>query len=358
VKCGRAVLLIGLTAATSAVPAEERRFLTPQEIIQLVDRSDVSYAITVLDDTETVPIHSHPALSKAGSLEPLPFPQIAKSPDGGRRLLNYPLSDSTLRALERAEPLFDSSKFDEALRIYLVAAEMEPGCCVLHRQIGDCHGLTGRPGAALVSYDRAIELNPVDFRSHGSKAIALLDLGRTEEARDAFARALALSPQNREILRVIRPSQDELGIDLYDTPFTPRASARDEGDEIAVYTAEPTHWFVYGLCKAIWIGEESHRKEFTGKKDHRWTTTEEQACFRALVAMYSSQRETKEIEADPELDRLLRILKDGMLQSFILYEIGSKTSPHFTILFDEDTLNDLVEYVNRYVFRGTASEHE
>lgn len=358
VKCGRAVLLIALTAFTIAVPGERPRFLTPQEIVDLVDKSDVPYAITIFDDPENVPIHPHPALSEAGSPEPLPFPMIAESPDGGRSLLNYTLSDSTARALERAEPFFDSSRFDEALRIYLVAAEMDPDCYVLQRQIGDCHGLTGRPGAALGFYDRAIELNPVDFRSYGSKAIALLDLGRAEEARNAFARALALSPQNPEILKVIRPSQDELGIDLYDRPFTPRASARDEGDQVTVYTAEPTHWSVYGLCKAIWIGEESHRKKFSGEKSHRWTTTEEQECLRALLAVYSSQRESKRIEADPELDRLLHILEDGMLQEFILYEIGVKTSPHFILLLDEDMHKGLVEYVDRFVFRTTDSEHE
>lgn len=358
VSCGRAILLIALTASTIAVPGERPRFLTPQEIIDLVDKSDVPYAITIFDEPESVPIHPHPALVKAGSLESLPFPQIVKSPDGGRSLQNYPLTDSTLRALERAEPLFDSSRFDEALRIYLVAAEMDPDCYVLHRQIGDCHGLTGRPGAALESYRRSIELNPVDFRSHGSEAIALLDLGRTDEARDAFARALALSPQNPEILRVIRPSQEELGIDLYDRPFTPRASAREESDQIAVFTAEPAHWLVYGLCKAIWIGEESHRKKFTGGNDHRWTTTEEQSCLRALLATYSRQRKSDKVEADPEMDRLLQIFEDGMLQEFVLYEIGSKTSPHFIILLGEDIHDDLVEYVRRFVFRTNASKHK
>jgi tetratricopeptide (TPR) repeat protein len=358
VSCGRAILLVALTASTIAVPGERPRFLTPQEIINLVDKSEVPYAITIYDDPESVPIHPHPALAKAGSQEPLPFPQIVKSPDGGRSLQNYPLTDSTLRALERAEPLFESSRFDEALRIYLVAAEMDPDCYVLHRQIGDCHGLTGRPGAALGYYDRSIQLNPVDFRSHASQAIALLDLGRTGEARDAFAQALALSPQNPEILRVIRPSQDELGIDLHDQPFTPRASAREEGDQIAIFTAEPAPWLVYGLCKAIWIGEDSHREKFTGGKDHRWTTTEEQSCLRALLASYSRLRKSEGVEADPEIDRMLRIFEDGMLQSFILYEMGSKTSPHFIILLGEDIHDDLVEYVKRYVFGGIASLRE
>ena len=52
------------------------------------------------------------------------------------------------------------------------------------------------------------------------------------------------------------------------------------------------------------------------------------------------------------------IFEDGMLQEFILYEIGSKTSPHFIILLGEDTHDDLAEYVNRFVFRTPDSRHE
>ncbi len=245
-----------------------------------------------------------------------------------------------------------SGDLDAALKLYKAALTEDPDCYVLHSHIGDCHLQSGRPEQALAAYDKSIALNPSDFRGYWFKGTALVRLGRVEEARRAYAEALALSPHNEKILKLLKSAQEEIGIDLNDTPFRPFGSAKRTDEGVTVYAAEPTHWWVYGLCKAIWIVEESHRKQQTGKSKHRWTNTEERECLGALLNYYHTKREASETEAEPQLDRLLAVADDGMLHEFILYEFGARTSPHFMLLLDDETRGDVADYIETHILRG------
>jgi len=80
--------------------------------------------------------------------------------------------------------------------------------------------------------------------------------------------------------------------------------ARPEGDAYVVYFVETTYWWLYGMCRAVWLAEEGHRVELTGKPDHQWTSTEELECTFILLMRYRTERD-KEGAREPQLDFLL-----------------------------------------------------
>jgi len=66
------------------------------------------------------------------------------------------------------------------------AAEREPAYADVRHLLGLALGLAGQPEAALEEFDRALSLNPSYVEAHLNRAITLNDLGRYEEAREAF----------------------------------------------------------------------------------------------------------------------------------------------------------------------------
>ena len=118
-----------------------------------------------------------------------------------------------------------------------------------------------------------------------------------------------------------------------------------------IYATEPTHWWIYGLCKAVWLAEEFHRIDLTGKSDHNWTNTEERECLANLVVRYHTNRDEGEVMADPALDRLLAVLHHGDLDGFVFYEIGGPAMPDMILLMPEIAREEIASYIRRYVLQ-------
>lgn len=330
-------------------------FLTPRELAELGEKSDVKYATTIVKDGSELPAFRHPAFPKDEESRSTPYPQISRGPGGSRSLLSYRPSEVAQKALEDAEPLYQAQKYTQALPIYREASLKDPKCYVLYMSIGDCYLFSGNPVAALDNYDKAIALNPDDFHGHWFRATALVELGKPDEARHAYARALAMSPRNPSLLKAINARADRLGFRAREELFHPRAMARPEGDTFVIYTVEGLHWWIYGLCKAVWLAEEGHRKDLTGKTEHNWTNTEELECLANLVARYGTDREVEKDPAEPELDLLSEVLDSGHLGSFVNYEFGSQVTADYTILIDDESLEKLSRFVELFVFLPVSS---
>ncbi len=105
----------------------------------------------------------------------------------------------------------------------------------------------------------------------------------------------------------------------------------------------------YGLCKGIWMGEPAHRSERVDGTEHRWTSIEERQCLASLLESYSGNREYGTVPPDPTMDRLMDIVRDHMLDAYVIYELGSRVYPDIVLLMPEDSRDLIFDYVNSYV---------
>src|SRR6266849_3673254 len=199
-------------AGVEETPGKRGHFLTPRELAELGDTSEVQYATTIVKNVSELPTFRHPGLPKSGPLQGTPYAEISRGLGGSRSLSSFHLSAIASKALGEAEPLFESKQYSQALPIYREASLKDPKCYVLYMSIGDCYLFSGNPVAALDNYDKAIALNPDDFHGYWFRASALLESGKPEEARHAYARALAMSPRNQALLKAINTRSGRLGI--------------------------------------------------------------------------------------------------------------------------------------------------
>ncbi len=99
------------------------------------------------------------------------------------------------------------------------AAEREPGYADVRHLLGVALGLAGQQEAALEEFDKALSLNPAYVEANLNKAITLTELGRYDEASEAFGRAWdsdhsAGRPFSRSVSARLANMHMELG-DLY-----------------------------------------------------------------------------------------------------------------------------------------------
>jgi tetratricopeptide (TPR) repeat protein len=94
------------------------------------------------------------------------------------------------------EPLINHARERFALQdyygaIHLLQEIVESGRSFAdcHHLLGLCYAMLGQPQRALEHFGRALELNPRYIEAHIHRGILLNDLGRTDEAAEAFKQA-------------------------------------------------------------------------------------------------------------------------------------------------------------------------
>ena len=90
---------------------------------------------------------------------------------------------------DKGNVLVDQGKYDEAIKAYDKAIEINPQLAEVWNNKGLALYHQGKYSEAIQAYDRAIEINPQLAEAWYNKGNALKLLGRTTEADAAFAKA-------------------------------------------------------------------------------------------------------------------------------------------------------------------------
>lgn len=322
----------------------------PSEVVRALEDSSVSYNLAPLERLDPPSLRQYASEIWPRTFEELAFPLVV-AVGGERRLSHYPVSAAADHLLAEAEPHYRQRHFAQAAELYEKALKVQPDYYPALLDLGDLAQLQGDSEGALRRYEQAVAVNPMDHRGHFLRGNALVELGRTAPALDAYARALALRPRNAVVLDGIEARQQRLGVKVVRDFFLPRgmAKATAKGVDILFDTDRP-HWVAWAACKGLWLGEAPHRQQLTGAADHRFTALEETECLGALLQAYIRERAAGEAEEEPELERLGQIAAAGHLPELILYELATRESPHATLLLEEAQRARVEAFVRRFAF--------
>jgi tetratricopeptide (TPR) repeat protein len=347
VACMMAAAALLLDAGVPPAP----RLLGPAEILARLEQSKTKYEITSTESAPDVPAARYAELLWPPMGADLDFPAVVAGTDGRTKVVAATLSPGALQAIRAAEPLFREGRYEAAAARYEEGLREDPDSFLLLSHLGDCHYHRGRYGDALRLYERAIAILPTDHRLWFYKGQALAHLGRGAEAVDAFVEALVLRPRYALLLGWLERNADALEIRVETAPvLAPKTFVRREGDRVRVFVdAESPHWLAFGACKALWLGEPSRRLEATGSASPAFSSIEERECIASLLTVYRSRRQAKDFVRDASLDRLEQIVEAGLVDGFILYELGSRVVPWCTIAAGDDAKEMVRRYVRRYV---------
>ncbi|MCE9667005.1 tetratricopeptide repeat protein [Myxococcus stipitatus] len=333
-------------SALDDVAPERPPFLDPGQILERLEKSETAYRIEGKDS---------PPGGWADQLWPQQV-QAREAPkvlerDGVKSIVEWPSHPEAQALLNEAEPHFQAKRYDEAATLYEKATEVCPDCYVAWNFRGDAAYFSGDIVTALKFYRKALSLNPNDHRTWFFQGNALARLGRFAEALDSWAWCLVLNPRY-PIIRQFFRANAELGLVIRDDVIVPRGYAERAGDAISVQF-DPDHdpaWLAFANCKALWLGEPSHRVEMTGSDREHYTTVEEMECLGSALIVHANQRsEGKTDHLDPTLERLTAITRDGMLGNAVLFEVGARIHPQVVLTLEDSVRQELKAYVLKHV---------
>jgi TolB-like protein/Flp pilus assembly protein TadD len=98
------------------------------------------------------------------------------------------------------------------------------------------------PARAIELFDRAVELDPLEFMAASSRALSLLQTGRTDEARAEYERLLEIYPDNAVLLRNYADAELVTGRVTHALELNARAS-----------TAGADNWSHWLNARAWWL---------------------------------------------------------------------------------------------------------
>ncbi|HET9449730.1 MAG TPA: tetratricopeptide repeat protein [Aggregicoccus sp.] len=334
-------------AAVQEAPAG--RFLTPAQMLERMEASPVKYEVREGD----APPGGWAEQLWPERVAPRLYPRVVVE-EGVRTLAPHHDEPESQRLLQEAEPHYQAGRLDEAAKLYARATEACPRCTDAWIFRGDAALFSEKKEEALAHYRKASELNPDDYRGHFFQGHTLARMGRRAEAREAFASALVLHPR-LPTLRKLLAVNPQFGLVVTPDVVVPRGFAeRTAGGVTVTFDGHyGTSWLAFAACKALWLGEPSHRKELTGSESAgRFTSTEELECLRAALIGYEAAKQRKDAEPplrDEGLERLGKIVEAGMADALVLFELAARVHPQATLTVDDATRAKLRRYVLEYV---------
>ncbi len=343
-----AVLFFG----SSLLGQDKKPFLTPSEVMKLMEKSKVNYVIASFDQLKPEETRDLTSRLFPAACPTIMYPKVEWK--GGRATVReWEFGKEALEILEKAEAAFAAKDYDLARRLYERALKAAPDCYMATANIGDCYLMTGLHEQALAEYEKALLKNPNDHKLYLYRGDALLRLGKVEEAWQDMIHALMLCPRYKYVLQVVNSPRSPFKNRIRESLFNPPVVVRKEGNNIAAYIDAGNHpgdhWLVYACVKAIWAGEPDHRRKMTGDTGSVWSTTEERECLANLMTVYQSEIDDRAIVPEPDLETLRSIIEADDTEPFLLYEVYSRICPWGILTLPEETQKRVEAYIQKYL---------
>ncbi len=346
-------LTISLVLLAQFLPAQEAKpFLTPAEVIKVMGESKTQYGVHSLETLKPEELKDLTGLLFRQVCPDVTDPRVIS--EGGRPAVKpYVFKKRAVELTKQGEACYLKREYDKAREFYEEALKDDPDCYLVVAFIGDTHLFTGHVEEALAAYDKAVLMNPYDHRLHFFRGHALLEAGRAEDAKRNIIRALALRPRYKYLLNAVNSEKKPYGFAVRESIFQPPVLVRKEGKAIGIYVDPKDKlaacWTAYACAKALWIGEPGHRREMLGNDRPGWSTTEERECMGNLMAVYADLLEKKEIQPDAGLEVLKRVVEEGDMDGFMLYEAYSRLCPSAMLTIPEEHRELVERYIEKYL---------
>lgn len=269
------------------------------------------------------------------------------------------------KAMKAGEAAFTQGDYKTALAAYESALTFDPRLYEAPLFIGDCYHRMNQNDKAGEMYAKAIAINPDRETAYRYWGVVLYKAGRTNEAKDKFIEAFLADPYNRLTVGTLIEWAKTNGVTLANPPIDIPSSVKTEGNNTNI-TIDPnmlkedssdgsSAWMLYGLRRASWRtnNDELFRKAYPNETTYRHSLAEEAAALRGVIESLQTQMKEKRVkQLSPSLANLMRLDKDGLLESYILLARADAGIARDYTAYRRAHKDLLRRYVVEYVLTG------
>jgi tetratricopeptide (TPR) repeat protein len=252
------------------------------------------------------------------------------------------------------ESAFSSRDFDEALKDYAKALELEPTNYSAALFTGNTYDRKNDFARAAEWYERAIRLDPNVETAYRYYADMLAKQGDMAKARSMLIHAAVAEPYNKIVWREIRAwaliNKTAFNIVYVGIPEPPRnapaGSASQSGDV-------PSAWRAYHSVTADWEKGGKFQKQFPREAGYRHSLPEESEALTAAAKVLERLKQDKKtvemVTSDPIAGLLLKLHEAGLIDAYVLFSLGDDGIAKDYVAYRTKNREKLEDYMDRFV---------
>jgi tetratricopeptide (TPR) repeat protein len=260
--------------------------------------------------------------------------------------------------MARGESAFAKAEWEDAIKEYTHALELDPTLYLAMVDIGDTYFRLKKFDTAGEWFAKAIGINPNQEIAYRYWADALMADGKMKDAREKFILGLVAFPYAKTswiglngwlsrnhlvynkmpIKRPQSPTMDEKGRTVLD--INPANQNKSDGSDV---------WLTYSMERVIWKNKK-FAEQFPEEQIYRHSLKEEVAVLSLVVAIFSeNQQKNKFKDPDPGLVMLSHLQAEGLLESYALLVKADKDITQDYPAYRDLHRDKLIQFVDKYV---------
>ena len=269
---------------------------------------------------------------------------------GAIKFSDNPQAEQFMRAGEAA---FSRRDFDEALKDYSKALELEPTNYSAALFAGNTYDRKNEVAKGAEWYERAIQLDPNVETAYRYYADMLARQGNMAQARAMIIQAAVAEPYNRIVWRELHAWASLNDTDI-NTVFI---AVPPPPENLPGVNQQPPQlsaiWQAYYAARANWQKGEEFKKRFPEEKEYRHSLPEESEALTASAKVVEKIKEDKKtaelLTNDAALSLLLKLHHAGLIESYVLFSLGDAGVARDYAAYRAKNRKKLEEYMDTFV---------
>ena len=332
------LLLLLVCLVHSPFLTAQAHLTTPLEMLTFMEASPTSYEFEELQGS--TPKRPRPILPLGTYL------QLAEGKEYQKRYQDeFAPSDSLLLAKANALLNVEQPKYAKIRRYYQQLLQRYPDCALLHTLMGTTYYEETQYTKANTWLERALALNPIDYRAQWLQGEILLAQEQRDTALYLMTLAHLYNRNHRGLLHRLIEVYAQADQTYYrNWGFDPRVVVYQDGETVVVRA--DGIWLTYGMYKAVWQYDTDYQYIKAQQATTDYLTHQE---LEATIGTYLTYTELKHLDNRnyPAMNALGISLDQGLLEEFVFYEILLVDRPALSYHLTPEFAQRLIQYIRR-----------
>ncbi len=268
--------------------------------------------------------------------------------------VRYPGSAEVSEALADGDKAFAKNDYEEAIKNYSKAIDLDPKSYSAALFLGDCYFALKNIPKAAEWYERAIAINPDGETAYRYEADMYTKNGDQQKARMLAIKCVVADPYVQISWRGLAQWANTNKVKL--TPVginTHSDMSGSDGKNIAI-TINPNGnknsmsiWMIYNGVRINWRKEE-FKKHYPQEAVYRHTMAEEVEALSTAGGLLRKEK-AQSLAGDPDLSALKKLTEAGMLEAYVLLGAADAGIAVDYVAYRSKNRAKLEEYLSTYV---------